>query len=645
MTNSTPPRSLPPSSTAPSGTPHEHLPSSGDEDDLPEQLGANDWDSNVPPIHPDRFADAGQLSFEAQLPPWVMDVEDFDFNLFGSPIGANLAHLEVTMPDSGVGERNGAAKADASLKDLWFTNLYKSSHSRNASGTATPALHHTTTEVDESYRHTLQHKLMIVPPPVDHTHLPSAEFLNSCFRCYFARFHPVFPIIHAPTFRPSKANSTLLLSICSVGSLFTGSARAIQQGVQIWERLHKSILSNWSKFMERGLEEVISMTQAALIGQTFGLLSGDANHLATVEAFHGTVISWARRCKMFATRHQALSLAGLSDMQIEREWREWTRREEFIRTVLGLLVHDAELAYIFHHEPLLRHQLGEVPVAAPEELFMASNPQDWALKYKAENSILSNSRQLGNSFDSPSLPNLLDVAVGSHMSLCVALEGCLVVILEGRLNQRLDNPEHQRIQDFLLRLNQQYLVGQPLPGTDHLNLKVLWHLAFMSLNADFDLIERAIGREGAVLSPEDQESVTIWANSVQGLRCVIHGALICKHLQTLSLGVEPAVHVPKAMFVAAISWYCCTKYGSAEATQKFYMADDLELPEMDAIGVNAGFTLFESNGFKYGKLQPIEASGPVCALTDLLQRIGHWEIARKFAKILGTLISNTSDAT
>lgn len=67
---------------------------------------------------------------------------------------------------------------------------------------------------------------------------------NLAIQAYFANFHPIFPIVHAPSFRPHSQNGLLLLSICSVGSLFLGSNRATAHGVNIFERLHKALLSS-----------------------------------------------------------------------------------------------------------------------------------------------------------------------------------------------------------------------------------------------------------------------------------------------------------------------------------------------------------------------------------------------------------------
>ena len=47
----------------------------------------------------------------------------------------------------------------------------------------------------------------------------SADYLNLCLQLYFTHFHPVFPVVHVPTFRPRTYNTLLLTSTCSIGSL------------------------------------------------------------------------------------------------------------------------------------------------------------------------------------------------------------------------------------------------------------------------------------------------------------------------------------------------------------------------------------------------------------------------------------------
>jgi hypothetical protein len=127
----------------------------------------------------------------------------------------------------------------------------------SSSGQMTPDLPHEGTFIDESCRKRLSERLQ---QRVQHGILPSTPFLvgsplwalmkmlighqDLCIQAYFSKFHPLFPVVHMPTFRPGTQNSVLLLSICSAGSLFVGSPRAITHGISMFERLNKAILAS-----------------------------------------------------------------------------------------------------------------------------------------------------------------------------------------------------------------------------------------------------------------------------------------------------------------------------------------------------------------------------------------------------------------
>jgi hypothetical protein len=66
-------------------------------------------------------------------------------------------------------------------------------------------------------------------------------FQKLCVRMYFGRVNPVFPILHGPTLRPTPENGALILSICSVGSLFLGTAEATHYGSVLFDRLLKAM--------------------------------------------------------------------------------------------------------------------------------------------------------------------------------------------------------------------------------------------------------------------------------------------------------------------------------------------------------------------------------------------------------------------
>ncbi|GKZ33042.1 hypothetical protein AbraIFM66950_002761 [Aspergillus brasiliensis] len=153
-----------------------------------------------------------------EMPAWFAQ-EDFDLDGLNSAVMTSANQL--LLPEDAVQRE-------------WFTYTGSSK-----SGHITPEIGPEQTQVDETYRANLAVKLQHHVPA---SPLPSTDFLNMCIQTYFTQFHPVFPVIHAPTLRPSANRSLLLLSICSIGSLVVGLSHAKAQGVKIFETHNKAIL-------------------------------------------------------------------------------------------------------------------------------------------------------------------------------------------------------------------------------------------------------------------------------------------------------------------------------------------------------------------------------------------------------------------
>ncbi|KAK5949622.1 hypothetical protein OHC33_009429 [Knufia fluminis] len=518
---------------------------------------------------------------------------------------------------------HGSGRPVADLQRSWYTHL--DNDEPTLSGDTTPLPRHNQ-EIDDNYRQSLHRRLQI---RVMDPNLPSAEYLNLRVRAYFKRFHPVFPVIHAATFRPSRTNAVLLLSICSIGSLLTGHPDAVHRGIQLFERLNKAILSNWETLMRRGKDENFAMIQAALLGQTFGLLSGQAKHLVLVDTFHGSIVAWARRAKIFQERHQPSEHQNL-----ESRWREWALSEERTRLALAVRIHDAEVANTLHHETLLPLTSRKTPVADSDALFFASSPQAWMALSRGGALYLatpSSETSTGHAVPETIFDRLLSIPTDCHFSIYSAMEDVLSATMEARMNETLTDEYARNLHSRVVECGKQYLQTTPPKDLEalHGGIIVLWHLVFISINTDVDLLERGIGRGGPELEPSDLAETCKWARSVNAKRTVAHAMMIKRHLEHFPLTSEPAIHVPRALFISAISLFCYFKYNDGGAEQR------LDFPEFQLLDINVQALLREANAHKHGSDEEL---GSVFEFIDLLQRIGHWGISRKFATILGELI-------
>lgn len=368
-----------------------------------------------------------------------------------------------------------------------------------------------------------------------------------------------------------------------------------------------------------------------MLGQTFGILSGNPNDLLLAESFHGTIIAWTRQAGMFQVKS---SLEGdiLPDSNLTSAWRSWSQAEEAMRVLLALHIHDSEFAAVFHHEPLLRHNPKRLPRCCSDELFAAPSAEKWHEMVKAQG---QRQPAITSQYDG----HVSTVEAPTHQALMLSyavLAGRVADICESRCGV-LDDATVEEYRKSLTSWYAAHISTIRHPSRDPSCLMVLWHEAFMYLYVDFDLLERVLGREGPATSEDDVEHVRSWVSTAQGQRCAVHAMLIYRRLETLPINTELALHVPKALFYAGLVIYCHVKFRSVGAAFA-----DVEIPELRS-----------RDGSRFASPTPLSApsalllqldSSALYNVADLLRRQGHWEVSRRFAWILDALIETLVDA-
>ncbi|KIV77479.1 hypothetical protein PV11_09269 [Exophiala sideris] len=341
----------------------------------------------------------GEDAFDNQLEGldsanWLLN-DNFDLNLFD--FGGldytfneteNLSeHPELPLMASPLLQKPEPRPEPAvlDLRTIWYTQIRSMNTEYGVrSGSVTPRETGAVSRnsIDEVYRLDMASKLR---PPLREEPLPSIDFLNLCIQLFFTRFNIILPLIHSPTFRPTKDNALLVLSICSAGSLSLGSEMAAKAGAMLFEICNKAVLAApWERNHSQRPEKIRNMVKTAMIGQTFALLSGNPFHLTTAAAFLGSLITLARHSKLFQDVAAVELGDDISAQELDVIWRQWARDEELKRVALVLHIHDAEISGLFHHEPILRHNAMSLPTACSSELFSAPNATVWASRYRTE---------------------------------------------------------------------------------------------------------------------------------------------------------------------------------------------------------------------------------------------------------------------
>jgi hypothetical protein len=219
------------------------------------------------------------------------------------------------------------------LRCLWFTCLPDFRDVECHSRSVTPS--GTQTQFDETYRQNLRMSLDIHQPEPQ---LPPVPLMKLCISLFYSHCQPILPLIHTPTLNLSRTNSIVLLAMCAMGSLCSGSDYLVQHGLKMFVQLQKSTLNKWEKIIALSFDAVISVIQCAIICQTYGLLSGQESILQAVDSFHGPPVAWAWRFGIFDAKPLSDLDLSAQGPELDALWRRWVRSEEVIRISLSFLL-------------------------------------------------------------------------------------------------------------------------------------------------------------------------------------------------------------------------------------------------------------------------------------------------------------------
>lgn len=277
----------------------------------------------------------------------------------------------------------------------------------------------------------------------------------------------------------------------------------------------------------------------------------------------------------------------------------------------------------------MRHDKSLLPLTARQELWVAPNATQW--------------RDIMISRAPPELPSeniQLDFNSTDGFHSYTELEGINARLMEQKFTSTASNQELvEQFEPQLIHFLDRHFRSKSEGNFDPFCLEVLWHSVFISLLVDISRLELAIGREGYEESLLHRDYVHTWSSSQEARRCALHGALILRKLQNMPLGVEPAIHVPRALYRAATVWYAYTEFGRDPDTSfsEIPPSPDINFPELSFLKLNSEVLLFEANGYRTSKPKTSESS-TLCGLVDLLHRIGHWGLSRIFAEQLSFLL-------
>ncbi|KAL4869906.1 hypothetical protein BDV12DRAFT_208203 [Aspergillus spectabilis] len=261
-------------------------------------------------------------------------------------------------------------------------------------------------------------------------------------------------------------------------------------------RIGRGIFDSRAFLSSSNSKDPFSLIYAGIVCTQFAIYSAAQQDLFLAGCLQGLITAGMR-----AIRRRQEVTASNNDIQhalkqgetLVEAWRQWAEAEQQARAYHAMRIHDVELATLLHHEPLSYSNLHSIR---------------------------------GQLIDARHSHTLDDAAVRcfSHM-----------------------------LKEWWQAHSRSKLAHDP----DAPSLQILWHSSYISLYADCDLLERVLCRgERAQFNPGAHATATArsWTMSGDARICLVHAAMLQKHVEHLSLMAEPALHVSRALFQAGLVW-------------------------------------------------------------------------------------------
>lgn len=392
---------------------------------------------------------------------------------------------------------------------------------------------------------------------------------------FFMNFVPSFPVVHRPTFVFRDSTHPLLLNAIALGSLFMCQKENALKGEILWRLAHTAVATSWNTLIEhQGPYDACSGVQlvlTALLGQVYAIFSTNVTLRRTAQTFHSLGFYWARECGMYADSEDSelLADANLSHEEINRRWRRWAAEENQLRALLGHYVLDGQIAHYTGGPTCQRHSSNYLRLPCDNAVFEALTAEEWILRTRAVPWRLTTFADLFNVLFSSQLEN-------HYLSTCipvftanVLLEGLKSFVLEsndakGRI---VGVPDKEEILNALGKMHQCIMASEQMSPIDRCNTLLRWHSICLDAATDSITLCRQMCDEyrikqnifgGKKHRRQSHINLSVWVNTTEAKRALLHAHAIWHTLQDLPLGRPHAIHVPASIFSAAIIYcaYC-----------------------------------------------------------------------------------------
>ncbi|KAK5059692.1 hypothetical protein LTR84_009575 [Exophiala bonariae] len=212
-------------------------------------------------------------------------------------------------------------------------------------------------------------------PPFLEMRIPQRPVLNSWVQLYFEHFHPIFPMLHKPSFQSTNTHWLLFFAVAAIGAHYSNLKGAQQCARAMHELVRRQAASLCEQYNHYG--RALFMIQTNLLNHIGFIYSGERRALEIAEFLQALPPTLARRKGLFTNRLSYQKIMEL-DLTLSQKWQVWALDEERRRTGFAVWLLDSQFDHSFDLTRLMKVEELQMSLPQSEERWGASSAQSWA---------------------------------------------------------------------------------------------------------------------------------------------------------------------------------------------------------------------------------------------------------------------------
>ncbi|WWC88487.1 uncharacterized protein L201_003398 [Kwoniella dendrophila CBS 6074] len=206
---------------------------------------------------------------------------------------------------------------------------------------------------------------------------PNSETMSDFVDLYFENFHPIFPIVHKPTFLKSDTPAVLLLSVAAIGATYANKEFG-PLAVALCELVRRMIA--WMRGSDQRAKFDRNTLLAFLLQTALGIACGSREMYYHAEIFRCSIVTTCRRLHLLRGIGSAMNdLYAREEFPTdEQRYKAYMEDESKRRLGWGVYYLDSQMVALLHIPAVFAVNEAGIHLPCEDKLWEAPDAETWA---------------------------------------------------------------------------------------------------------------------------------------------------------------------------------------------------------------------------------------------------------------------------